>query len=376
MNHRYSLGIVSTFLLTLAFCMPSEQKAEDHKQIRFSLEDFYTRNDALDEIVSSEFDKLDAGERISQMIITSSGRGGKPGSTVNRLIQKKIVGGVLLLGGDKGTITELVDQFDSLASVIGLPPFIFSSDAEPSLWNMKIKGVPKVPNTMDLGTKKATDSIASIISDELISMGIHHNFAPVVDLSPDNAAITNRTFGTDAATVQDLAMAFVEASSRKNIVTTAKHFPGHGLVRGDTHTQLVTIDGEMREVGMYKPFIENGILCIMVGHIAVVNNPDYQTGGLPSSCSRKIVTDLLKSEMGFQGIVVTDAMNMGALRKVDQASLKAVMAGCDMILMEPNEERLQQAILAKYQDDPSFKLQIDQSVKKILRLKACLNLFE
>ena len=90
--------------------------------------------------------------------------------------------------------------------------------------------------------------------------------------------------------------------------------------------------------------------------------------------SRVIVTDLLKQKLGFKGIVVTDAMNMGALRKIENASLKAVEAGCDMILMEPNDVELHKNILEKYNSNPVFKSQIDQSVKKILRLKFCLNI--
>lgn len=364
------------FILILWSCSTPAEKNNMTEQIHFSLSDFYAENDALDDRVNSVLDNLTDGERISQMIITSSGKGGKPPATVMRLIEKKLVGGVLILAGQKAGITKLVNGFDSAASAAGSVPLIFSSDAEPSLFNMKIQGVPKVPTTIALLTAARTDSVASIIADELISMGIQQNFAPVVDLSPENAAITNRTFGTDSATVVELALAFIRASNKKNIVTTAKHFPGHGLVRGDSHSQLVTIDGEMNEVATYKPLIEEGIPSIMVGHIAVVNNDVYETAGLPASCSPRIVTELLKREMGFRGVVVTDAMNMGALRRVEQASLKAAMAGCDMILMEPNEEQLHKEMLARYREDPTFRAQIDQSVKKILRLKVCLNLVE
>jgi len=146
------------------------------------------------------------------------------------------------------------------------------------------------------------------------------------------------------------------------------------LVSGDSHNQLVAIDGEMQELDNYKPLIKNGVISIMVGHIAVLNNEKYNTDGLPSSCSRKIVTDLLKNELNFKGIVITDAMNMGALKKIDNASLKAVEAGCDMILMEPDEIKLFDAIYQKYMNDDAFKKQVDQSVKKIIRLKICLNI--
>jgi beta-N-acetylhexosaminidase len=130
----------------------------------------------------------------------------------------------------------------------------------------------------------------------------------------------------------------------------------------------------MEEVPNYQPLIESGVISIMVGHIAVINNEVYNTDGLPSSCSRAIVTELLKKKMGFKGIVITDAMNMGALKQIENASLKAVEAGCDMILMEPAEAKLLEAIYSKYQDEEDFKNQVDDSVRKIIRLKICLNL--
>ena len=361
-------------LLALFSCSSDPQKNEV-KGIKFSLDDFYSSNAKLDSAVEQVFLALDGKERAGQMIITSAGTTGKPTRTVENLISKKAIGGVLLLSGEKKSLAELGKRFDSLAKVTGCLPLIFSSDAEPSLINRKIKGTQKVPNTIDLVTKSMCDSVAEIISGELLSMRIKHNFAPVLDMSPDNEAITNRTFGSKSSSVIELAGAFVETTQQKGIAATVKHFPGHGLVSGDTHSKLVVIDGEMREVNNYANFIKGGVISIMVGHIAVRNNELYNTDGLPASCSRVIVTDLLKNQMNFKGIVITDAMNMGALKSIDNASLKAVEAGCDLILMEPGELKLLDQIYSKYQSDDKFRKQIDKSVRKIIRLKLCLDLF-
>jgi beta-N-acetylhexosaminidase len=357
----------------LSFCSAGVEKSPP-ETVRFSLNDFYQDNPEIDAKVRSALDKLGARERIGQMIITSAGTTGKPRAVVENLIRKKAIGGVLMLSGEKEMLKELSRGFDSLAVVSGVLPLIYSSDAEPSLINRKIKGTQPVPNTVDLGSPHKSDSVAAIISDELLSMNIRQNFAPVLDLSAGNEAITNRTFGNDSARVVSLASAFIRSTQAKGIIATAKHFPGHGLVSGDTHNRLVTIDGEMREAGNYKPIIAAGVISIMVGHIAVINNERFNTDGLPSSCSRAIVTDLLKKLLGFEGIVVTDAMNMGALKQVEQASLKAVEAGCDMILMEPDELQLLESIYARYESDALFREQVDESVRKILRLKVCLNL--
>ena len=369
MNARVFL-ILSLIFLS---CTPGTKETTLESE-HFSLQDFYEDNPELDSKVNAVFESLDNREKIGQMIVTSAGTIGKPRSVVEKLIKSKAIGGILMLGGEKNDLIALGKRFDSLGIASGALPFIYSSDAEPSLLNRKISGTQTVPKTVELGSVKKCDSVANIISDELRSMNIRHNFAPVLDLSPHNEAITNRTFGNDSATVVRLASAFVRTTQNREIAATVKHFPGHGLVSGDTHNQLVTIDGALLEVPNYKPLIGQGVLSVMVGHIAVINNEKYHTGGLPASCSRVIVTDLLKNELNFKGIVVTDAMNMGALAQIEKASLKAVQAGCDMILMEPKELQLLDDIYELYQIDEGFKLQVDSSVRKILRLKVCLNL--
>ena len=366
--------ILAGILFVFIGCSSGEKQKEQQRTIVFSLEDFYSTNLALDDVVDSVFQQLDEKVRISQMIVVAAGTTGKPTRTVEKLIKNQLVGGVLMLSGEKKQLTSLAHRFDSLGLQHMNIPLIFSSDAEPSLFNRKIKGTLPVPKTVTLKTPEKCDSVARIISHELVSMKIRHNFAPVLDMSPNNEAITNRTFGNDSTSVVQLSSVFINASQKLGVAATAKHFPGHGLVSGDTHNQLVTIDGEMKEVENYLPLIDRGVISIMVGHIAVINNNRYSTSGLPSSCSKVIVTDLLKDELGFKGIVVTDAMNMGALRKIENASFKAVEAGCDMILMEPNEAKLHGLILNKYQVDENFRKQIDRSVRKILRLKACLYL--
>ena len=336
--------LLGTFCLS---CISREKPEFQEKEVVFSLKDFLSGNSRLDQVVDSCFNNLEPEGRVAQMIVAAAGKNGKPTKTIERLIQKGVIGGLLMLSGGKDDLIELANRFDSLSLLHDHLPLIYSSDAEPSLLNLKIKGTQKVPKTVAIETPDKCDSVAQLISSELLSMGIKHNFAPVVDMSPQNEAITNRTFGNDSAKVVSLSSVFINSSQNAGVAATAKHFPGHGLVSGDTHNQLVTIDGEMKEVNNYIPLIEQGVVSIMVGHIAVTNNEKYNTEGLPASCSRIIVTNLLKQKLGFKGIVVTDAMNMGALRKIKNASLKAVEAGCDMILMEPKDMELHKSILEK-----------------------------
>ena len=124
----------------------------------------------------------------------------------------------------------------------------------------------------------------------------------------------NRTFGISRAEVEPKAIQFIRETQQDQIVATAKHFPGHGRVAGDTHKKLVYIDGELTELELYPPMIDAEVLSIMVGHIAVENNEKYSTDGMPSTLSPVIVNGLLRNELGFQGIIITGCNEYGRCR--------------------------------------------------------------
>jgi beta-N-acetylhexosaminidase len=128
----------------------------------------------------------------------------------------------------------------------------------------------------------------------------------------------------------------------------------------------------MKEVENYIPLINSGVISIMVAHLAVKNNEQYNTFGLPSTCSKNIVTNLLKDSLGFKGLIVTDALNMGGVVNVESNGLKAAQAGCDQLLMPINEEKVLMDILNELHYNEILKTQIYSSVKKIIRLKICL----
>jgi beta-N-acetylhexosaminidase len=250
-------------------------------------------------------------------------------------------------------------------------PLIFSADAEPTLVNRKILGSQKVPYTNTIHTLDSVEIIASIISEDLNKIGINQNYAPVIDASP-NKVVSNRSFGLNMDTVISFSNEFINTTQKRNIIATAKHFPGHGYVKGDTHKELIFIDGEMKEVENYIPLIQSGVVSIMVAHLAVKNNEEYNTFGLPSTCSRNIVTNLLKDSLEFKGLIVTDALNMGGVVNLENNGLKAAQAGCDQLLMPINEEKVLFDILELIEKDQSFRMEIYDSVKKIIRLKICL----
>jgi beta-N-acetylhexosaminidase len=359
-------------ILSFCFTMAINSYAQNSA---YSLADFYQGDSGLEHLTDSIFNTLTDAERIAQMIVTSAGELGKSDRVVTDLVKNNQIGGVVFLKGTKSSHKKLIDELNAISKANKTAPLIYSIDAEPSLFNGRVKGTEKMMKTIDIKTEKQCDSVVKIIDGVLSEIGIHQNFAPVCDISPNNEAIKNRSFGSNKDTVISLSKAFIKSSQKDNIVATAKHFPGHGLVKGDTHKQSVYIDGELQEVEIYKPLIEAGVISIMVAHITVRNNERYKTNELPSSCSKVIVTDLLRNELNFKGIIITDALNiMKAVTVLDKAPLKASMAGCDMILMPINESQTINWINDEMKVNPEYKEQVYQSVKKILRLKICLNL--
>ena len=337
----------------------------------YSLKQFYKSNIVLEKKVDSIFSLLNDTSRVGQMIVPAIGRLGKSRDHVLELAKKGWIGGILLLNGSFEEFSNDVKNFDSTMISRGHLPLIFSADAEPTLVNRKIIGSQKVPYTNTIHTIDSVKIIASIISEDLNKIGINQNYAPVIDASP-NKVVSNRSFGLNMDTVISFSNEFINTTQTRNIIATAKHFPGHGYVKGDTHKELIFIDGEMKEVENYIPLIQSGVISIMVAHLAVKNNEEYNTFGLPSTCSRNIVTNLLKDSLGFEGLIVTDALNMGGVANLENNGLKAAQAGCDQLLMPINEEKVLLNILELIDKDQTLRNEIYNSVKKIIRLKICL----
>lgn len=339
------------------------------------LNSFLTDRRDLSEKVDSVFNALSDTSKVAQLIMPAAGRLGHSEERIQYLIDNNLIGGLLLLNGTKEQFSGWVTEYNERVDKLGQLPFLYSADAEPSLVNRKITGSKTVKKANEITSEEEVVEVTKSISDDLNKIGINYNFAPVVDQAK-NKTVGYRGFGTDPKNIIPYSNAFIEQTQNQNIIATAKHFPGHGLVSGDTHKSLQVIDGELKEVKYYPPLIEKGVLSIMVGHLAVQNNEKYSTNGLPSTISPVIIQDLLRDSLGFKGLVVTDAMGMGGVVKIPNADVKAVAAGCDIILMPKDAEKAHQEILKEYRSNSSFKQTVDQSVRRIIRMKICLGLID
>jgi len=361
-DKKYAMNLKFTFLLFsilfgLFACSQQADTKVTHEvptpetNTKFKLTDFLSSNSDLDNAVNDVLKQLDDTAIIAQLIMPAVGKYGQTQATIEDHINHRIIGGVLMLNGTKSEFTSMISSFEQTNKSLGNLPFLYSADAEPSLVNRKIAGSTPV--------KKAA--------------GINYNFAAVVDVA-GNATVGYRGFGSKPEQLIPWSNTFIQETQNKNIIATAKHFPGHGLVSGDTHSSLQTIDGELKEISTYPELIKQGVLSIMVAHIAVINNKKYQTNGLPSTCSKSIVTDLLKNELEFNGLIVTDAMNMGGVVNVPQSASKAIEAGCHIVLMPVDAAKTHQELLARYKKDKEFKAQVIDAAKHVIRMKICLGL--
>lgn len=354
-----------------------EEKLVTQINNNYTLSDFYSNKDTeLLKETEKIYSELSKEEQIGQMIITAGGTYGKPVEKIKGLIKTKSIGGIVLLKGSGQEFKKLIQEFNDVASSTkNCLPLIFSCDAEPSLINKKISGSPPFPVTSEIKNEKESFETGKNIAKYISSLGFQQNYAPVCDFDINKEIIGDRSYGHNEKIVSNLAIEFIKASQENNIIATAKHFPGHGNVKGDSHKGLVTIKGEPSELKVFENVIKGGVISVMIGHIAISGSKKYNTDGKPSTISRNIVTDLLRNDLGFQGIIITDAMNMQGVSGFSKPSLEAVKAGCDMILFPSDENSLIQSVLKEIDSNEELKMQIEKSVKRIIRLKICLGMF-
>ncbi|MFN5442118.1 MAG: glycoside hydrolase family 3 N-terminal domain-containing protein, partial [Flavobacteriia bacterium] len=211
-------------------------------QTQFELQDFLKDNKDLDAAVDKVFATLDDTAIVAQLIMPAVGRLGQEKTTIDQHIKDRIIGGVLMLNGTKEGFTSWITDFEKQNKTYGNLPFLYSADAEPSLVNRKIAGSTLVKKANEMQSIEEVRTCAQTISKDLNDIGINYNFSPVVDMSP-NATVGFRSFGAVPANIIPWSGAFIEETQAQGIIATAKHFPGHGLVSGDTHKALQVIDG-------------------------------------------------------------------------------------------------------------------------------------
>lgn len=302
------------------------------------------------------------------------------------LIEKYHVGGIIYFRRNVENprqVAELSLSLQEIAAKQGEPPLFICIDQEGGMvaridWD----SVTLIPGNMALGAtrdSKLAYEAARICGEELLKMGINMNFAPSVDVNNNakNPVIGVRSYGESPQLVAELGAAQIRGLQDANVSATAKHFPGHGDTAVDSHHGLAAVPhNEERlmnvELVPFKRAIDQGVDCIMTAHVMF---PAFESDEVPATLSRHVLTDLLRSRMGYNGVIVTDCLEMHAISKVygiPQGAVMAVAAGADLVLISHTHSEQVAAIEALVEAVRSGQIdeaQIDASVDRLLALK-------
>lgn len=332
--------------------------------------------------VDSVYGNMSLQEKVGQLFMVDVFSSDPKSKTdkINKLIEEQYIGGVIFSKGGPQRQAKLNNEFQAKAKV----PLMIAMDAEWGL-AMRLDSTYAYPWNMTLGAitdNNVVERVGKRIGEHCKRLGVHINFAPVVDINtnPDNPIIGNRSFGEDKENVTEKALAFMKGMQQAGIMANAKHFPGHGDTDTDSHKALPTINFTKERIDSielypYKRLIREGLSSVMVAHLNVPSLEDQLD--LPSSLSKTIVTEMLKGELGFNGLIFTDALNMkGAsnFKSPGEIDLAAFLAGNDVLLISEDIPKAHALIVNAYREQIISEERLAHSVKKILYAKYKLGL--
>ena len=335
----------------------------------------YAQNDES-HWVDSVYNSLTLEQRVGQLICMRANNPGKPFETaVTDYIRRYNIGGVCFFRADAVPQVEQTNAWQALAQT----PLMVCIDAE---WGvaMRVNDVMAYPYQMTLGAVTDNDLIYNMgqqVADQCLRMGIHANFAPVADVNSNakNPVIGVRSFGENPQNVGEKATAYALGMQSKGLITTMKHFPGHGNTDTDSHLTLPTVNrtyDEVKDIELapFRYMIERGVNGAMVGHLYFPAIEKVENTS--SSLSKGVVTDLLKNEMGFGGLIFTDGLDMKGVSQTipaDSVAYMAFLAGNDVLILPHDVPKAIRQIKEGAERDTEIAARVEESCKKILKYK-------
>ena len=345
-----------------------------------------TYDEQLEEIVNSCISEMPLEDKVAGLFIvtpeslTGVGTVTQAGEGTQNALNEYAVGGFIYFDKnieDKEQLTEMLSNTTPKSKY----PIFLTVDEEGGEVSRVANSSIEVIQVDDMATIGSTGDTSAAyeagvtIGSYLNELGFNLNFAPVADVAAANDEVLgNRSFGEDAAVVADMTGSIVEGMEGTGISACMKHFPGIGTSEGDTHDGRVEITKSLEEMrtSEFLPFeagIESGVDCIMVSHVVASG---IDTEGVPSSLSEPVITTVLRGELGYDGIVITDALNMSAITEYytsEEAAVMAIEAGADMLLMPEDFETAYNAVLTAVQDGTISEERINESLRRIYRVK-------
>lgn len=338
-------------------------------------------SNSIEEKIKKQLKKMTLDEKIAQMLIIYYSSTTYDES-LEQTIKEVKPGGFILMNDNISTYQNTLNLVKSMQKDSKIP-MIISIDQEGGIVQRLQKitdiEVTNIPSMLALGKtndKNLAYNVGKIMAQQLKTLGINLDFAPVVDIysNKDNKVIANRSFGSNSEEVTTMALALKQGLEDNNVNTCLKHFPGHGDTAVDSHYNLPVINKDYNDLSKvelipYYKAIKNNTNMIMIGHIAL---PKITKDNTPASLSKEIITNLLKTKLKYQGLVITDALNMKAL--TDNYSDKeiytmAINAGVDLLLMPNGSRKAIEYIKESIKEKKITEEMINTSVTKILTYK-------
>jgi beta-glucosidase-like glycosyl hydrolase len=332
--------------------------------------------------VNKTYRSLSQDEKLGQLFIVAlyTNKGEDYINQIRNIVVNDKIGGLILMQDDAAREINLVNEFQQKSKI----PMMIGMDAEWGLFQ-RIATAHKFPWAMTLGAiqdKNLIYQMSAKIAEDCHRMGINWDFAPVVDVNtnPDNPIIGNRSFGSEVDNVISSALSYSNGLQDNTILAAIKHFPGHGDTSTDSHLDLPVVSHSLErlntvELAPFKALMDKGIGGVMVAHLYV---PSLESGkGIPASVSKNIITGVLKDKLGYKGLIITDALNMGAVAnkyKPGQLDALAFKAGNDIMLFSQGVSEGKKLIQKAIENGEIPQSRVEESVKKILLTKYFLGL--
>lgn len=371
--------LIAAIVTFPAIAAPPFKAMAEH--LPWRAEEIFTPADSL---LLRELNEMPLSMKIGQMLIADSPGGFETDNTpqqekLESLVRSGTIGGVMFLKGGMFKTAMLANHLQSIAP----KPLLLSADMENGA-AMRLDGATEFPPAMAIAATqrpRLAAAMGAAIAAEAKAVGIRQNYAPVGDLNsnPMNPVINTRSFGDRPETAVRMTGAYIEGLQRGGLIATIKHFPGHGDVHVDSHLALPVLSAPKEHLQQYElePFraaIGQGVMSVMVGHLAV---PAITGTMTPATLSPEIITGLLRQELGFKGLIITDALNMKALyngSNIPGISVRAVLAGNDLLLFSPDPALTHRSLLEAVKSGLITEERINQSVLRIMQAKRWLKL--
>lgn len=344
-----------------------------------------TPEERLDEIVNAGIEAMSLEDKVAGLfIVTPESITGattvvQAGEGTRDALAQFAVGGLVYFAKNIQSEEQLKEMLANTKQYANYPVFLAVDEEGGSVARVASVGLgPEVDAAEDIGATGDTQNAynaGAAIGSALSGLGFNLDFAPVADLANvEGSIMEGRSYGADAGTVSGYVAAMVKGLEEQNVTACLKHFPGIGSSTQDTHDGMASSDRteeqfRAEELAVFRAGIDAGAQMVMVGHMSA---PGLTGDNEPCIFSRHLLTDILREEMGYDGVIITDALNMSAISEyygADEAAIMAVLAGCDMLLMPEDFEKAYNGILQAVADGNISEERIDDSLRRIYRIK-------